>query len=563
VWGRILMVLDYKDVSFSFSSRQARRRRQKLRLALLVFFVLIVFLGYGYLKTSLAVDEIQELLLADRLTEAENRLRAVESSFFQQGNIRELRALHELFQGRLAVAETQLKKLQQDDVSTSLRSGQLLKCFFDRGEYLQLKIYTAYLLPRGDDEVLWFSALCQAAFLHFGESEKALARLSASYKKANGKALEVLNDFNRSLRRGRVDYIFDNNDRPLAYFDLGRRVTSSWIPGLDLGDFDARFKEGARIFRLTLDSGLQKKVDHLFKDYFGTLVLLDLPENSIAVAYSKPRSFAAANAAFVEQFEPGSIIKIISLLAYLRLAQGGLFPLVCPGRLSFKDKVFYDWIEHGPVRDSSQALARSCNYSFARMALLVGSTRLTELLQRFYFNGPSFTDGFIKLHTGSLNSKVAADYQLANLAVGLEEISMTTVHAAVLAAIFSQSGQLFSPYLIDDVKNILGLGFYHHAARPVRVLADDLNFMRVKKAMVDVVEDKNGTGHRARSETVRVAIKTGTAGSSRQGLDAVIIGFFPVEKPRYAFAFRLQGAGKAELNGAFFLRDLLQSLYQK
>jgi cell division protein FtsI/penicillin-binding protein 2 len=195
--------------------------------------------------------------------------------------------------------------------------------------------------------------------------------------------------------------------------------------------------------------------------------------------------------------------------------------------------------------------------------LLVGSTRLTELLQRFYFNGPPFTDGFIKLYAGSFNSKVAADYQLANLAVGLEEISMTTVHAAVLAAIFSQSGQFFSPYLIDDVKNILGLGFYHHASRPVRVLADDLNFMRVKKAMVDVVEDKNGTGHRARSETVRVAIKTGTAGSSRQGLDAVIIGFFPVEKPRYAFAFRLQGAGKAELKGAFFLHDLLQSLYQK
>jgi hypothetical protein len=559
----ILMVLDYKDVSFSFSSRKARRRRQKLRLAFLVFFVLIVFLGYGYLKTSLAVDEIQELLLADRLTEAENRLRTVESSFFQQGNIRELRALHELFQGRLAEAETQLKKLQQDDVSTSLRFGQLLKCFFDRGEYLQLKIYTAYLLPRGDDEILWFSALCQAAFLHFDESEKTISRLSASYKKANGKALEVLSDFNRSLRRGRVDYIFDKNDRPLAYFDLGRRVTISRIPGLDLGDFDEQFKEGARTFRLTLDSGLQKIVDRLFKNYYGTLVLLDLPENSIVVAYSKPRSFAAANAAFVEQFEPGSIIKIISLLAYLRLDEDTLFPLVCPGRISLQDKVFYDWIAHGPVRDSSQALVRSCNFSFARMGLLVGSTRLTELLQRFFFNGPSFTDGFIKLHTGSLNSKVTGDYQLANLAVGLEEISMTTVHAAVLAAIFAQSGQFFSPYLVDDVKNILGLGFYHHAARPVRVLADDLNFMRIKKAMVDVVENENGTGHRARSEMVRVAIKTGTAGSSRQGLDAVIIGFFPVEKPRYAFAFRLQGAGKAELKGAFFLHDLLQSLYQK
>jgi hypothetical protein len=555
------MVLDYKDVSFSFGNRKARRRRQKLRLAVLVFFALAVFLGYRYLKTGLAVEEIQELLLAGRLGEAEILLRDVEASFFQRGNIRELQALLELFNGRLDEGEAQLKKMRQEEVSTSLRSGPLMKYFLDRGEYFPLRIYADYLLPRGGDDALWYTALCRSAFLRRDEAEKALAGLSSSYKEANGKALEILSRFNGSLQRGRVDYIFDKNDRPLAYFDLRRRLTRSLLPGLDMGDFDGQFKKGVRTFRLTLDSGLQNKVDRLFKDYFGTLVLLDLPESSIAVAYSKPRSFAAANAAFDEPFEPGSIIKIISLLAYLRLDKGGLFPLVCPGRVSMANKIFYDWTVHGPVHDPSEALARSCNFSFARMASQVGFPLLADQLQRFFFNGPPFTDGFIKLHAGSFNAKVADEFQLANLAVGLEEIRVTTVHASVLAAIFSQSGQFFSPYLVDDIKNILGLGFYHHTARPVRVLADDLNFMRVRKAMADVVESKNGTGRRARSQAVRTAIKTGTAGSSRQGLDAVIIGFFPVERPRYAFAFRLQGAGKAELNGAFFLRDLLKLLY--
>lgn len=557
------MVLDYKDVSFSFNSRKARRRRKKLKLALLVFFALAVFLGYRYLKTALAVDEIQKLLLADRLPEAENRLQTVESSFFQRGNIRELWALHGLFKGRLDWAGTQFKKLQQAKVSTSLRSGLLLKYFFDRGEYLQLKIYTDYLLPRGDDEALWYDALCQAAFLNRAESEKALAGLSPVFKKANGKALEVLGHFNRSLRLGRVDYLFDKNDRPLAYFDLQRRMTRSLIPGMDLGDFDAQFKKGVRTFRLTLDSGLQKKVDLLFKNYFGTLVLLDLPENSIAVAYSKPRSFAAANAALAEQFEPGSIIKIISLLAYLRLGEGGLFPLLCPGQTTLGGKVFSDRIEHGQVRDFGQALAVSCNFSFARMAARVGFPRLADLLQRFYFNGPPFTDGFIQLPAGRFHSRAGDDFQLANLAVGLKEIQVTTIHASVLAAIFSQSGLFFPPYLIDDAKNILGLGFYRHSSRPVRVLADDLNFMRVRNAMAEVVENENGTGHRASSKTVRLAIKTGTTGSSRLGLDTVIVGFFPVEQPRYAFAFRLQGAGLAQVNGAFFLRDLVKSLYEK
>ena len=408
-----------------------------------------------------------------------------------------------------------------------------------------------------------FTPLARQRPLNRVEAEKALAGLSPAFKKANGKALEVLGDFDRSLRLGRMDYIFDKNDRPLGYFDLQRRVTRSLLPGLDLGAFDAQFKKGVRTFRLTVDAALQKKVDLLFRNYFGTLVLLDLPENSIAVAYSKPRSLAAANAALVEQFEPGSVIKIVSLLAYLRQSGSGLFPLVCPGRITIGGKVFSDRIEHGLVSDFAQALAMSCNVSFARMAMRVGSASLADLLQRFGFNGPPFMDEFIQFPTGSFDRKISADSRLAKLAVGLEGIRMTTIHAAVLAAIFSQSGQLFPPYLIDDAKNILGLGFYSHSARPVRVLADDLNFMRVKKAMVEVVENESGTGYRARSEAVGLAIKTGTTGSSGQGLDTVIIGFFPVEQPRYAFAFRLQGAGLAEFNGAIFLRDLVNSLYPK
>ena len=79
--------------------------------------------------------------------------------------------------------------------------------------------------------------------------------------------------------------------------------------------------------------------------------------------------------------------------------------------------------------------------------------------------------------------------------------------------------------------------------------------------MIEVVENENGTARRARMEAVRIAAKTGTAGSSQNGLDAIVIGFFPVEKPDYAFALRLEGGGKAEFNGAYVLRDFLKLLY--
>jgi len=554
-------MLDYKDVSFSFRDRKTRRRRQRLRWLLLVFFALAAYLAYSGLKARAAVAGIQDLLLAGRLPEAGQRLQAAGSPLFQRGNFRELRALNDLFSGRLDAAAAQLDELRRGRTTTSLRSGQLLKHFFDRGQYRELKAYTDYLLPRGDDEVRWYRALYQAAFLDGSASEKTAAGLSPRYREANRKALELLSGFNRSLRTGRVAYVFDRNDRPLAYYDLGRRVTRALVPGLGFADFEAQFKKGFRRFRLTLDRELQKKAELLFKDRFGSLVLLDLPESSVTVSYSKPRSPRSANAAWTEQFEPGSIVKIVSLLAYLRSPGEGIFPLDCPGLLAVDGKIIYDLEKHGQVRDISQALARSCNVSFARMGRTAGFAALAGLLQRFFFNAPAFSDQFCSFAAGKFDTRASDEFGLAALSAGLDGASLTTVHAAVLAAVFSQGGQFFPPYLIDDAKNLLGLGFYRHESRPQRLLADDLNFLRVKKAMAAVVEDEKGTGRRARSQTVRLAIKTGTAGNPAGGLDSIIIGFFPYEKPRYAFAFRLEGGGRAELQGAFFLQGLLQVLY--
>jgi len=554
-------MLDYKDVSFSFRDRKTRRRRRMLRLLLLAFVVLAALLSYRYLKARSAVAEVQDLLLTGRLDEAGQLLQAEGPRLFQRGNIRELRALGELFRGRLGAAAAQLAELRRDGASTSLRSAEMLECFFDRGRYRELKIYTDYLLPRGGDEVLWFYALYQAAFLNGSESEKALAGLSAPYKKANGKAVELLTRFDRSLGSGRLDYIFDRNDLPLAFFDLERRETHSLVPGIAFSDFAAQFENGARFFRLALDGGLQKKVDRLFAGYYGTLVLLDLPDNGIAVAYSKPRSAATANTAFAEQYEPGSIVKLVALLAYLRHGGSGIFPLDCAGHLPVAGRIIYDLEKHGRVRDVSQALARSCNVAFARMAQETGFSGLADLLRRFFFNAPAFSDQFCRFATGKFDPSAGDAFRLASLAAGLDGVSVTTLHAAALAAIFAQSGRHAPPYLIDGAKNILGLGFYRHDSRPLRLLADDLNFLRVQKAMAAVVEDEEGTGRRLRGSAIRLAIKTGTAPNAVAGLDAIIIGFFPYEKPRYAFAFRLEGGGRAEVNGTFFLRDLLKVLY--
>lgn len=553
-------MLDYKDITFSFHERKARQRRHRVGLFLLLTLAAAVFLGFHWWRARAAVDEVQALLLADRLDEAGQRLRDAASPLFQRGNSKELLALLDLLSGRTAEAGTRFDELRRSGTKTSLRSGPILAHLFDRGEYAMLKAYSDYLLPRGGDEVRWYHALCRSAFLDMEGSEQAVAGLSLPFRRANGKALELLARFNRALRSGRIDYLFDRNDVPLAYFDLRQRATRSLVPGIGFSAFDKQFRKGARRLRLTLDGSLQKKIDRLFQDHFGTLVLLDLPENGIAAAYSKPRTFSAGNAAFFEPFAPASIIKIVTLLGYLRSDSNELFPMTCQGSIELDGQSYYDLAAHGSVPDPSQALALSCNVAFARMGREAGATAMADLLQRFLLNAPPFRDLGCEFPTGRLEAGALTGSGLAALAVGRGEISLTTLHAALLAAVFAQSGRFFSPYLVDDAKNILGLGFFRHESRPRQVLADDLNFLRVKKAMAAVVEDENGTAHRARGK-VRMAVKTGTSGSTASGLDAVMIGFIPFEKPRYAFAFRLEGGGRADVAGAIFLARLVRVLY--
>jgi len=577
-------VLDYKDVSFSFNDRRRRRRRRRLLLLLLLALAGSAFFGFHCLKAGSAVSAIEDLLLAGKLDEAGRRLRHPPSPLLQRGNFRELQALNDLCRGRLPEAASRFEQLRRDGGSTSLRSGRFLSLFFSRGEYDKLDAYAGYLLPRGGDEPRWFHALCRAAFLDPEGAEKAVAGLSPRYRAANAKALDLLARFNRSLRAGRVDFVFDRNDAPLAYYDLKLRSSRPLVPGFDFSPFAAQFNKGARRFRLTLDAGLQRSIDRLFHGLFGTLVLLELPENAIVAAYSRPRAGKPADAAFSQAYEPGSIVKLVSLLAWLRrdagppvrsdrdvgtrrappavgAGRGGLFPLQCPGHLAVGGKIIYELEKHGTVRDHSQALARSCNVAFALMGRAAGHDALAGLLKRFFFNGPAFSDRFLSFATGNFDVQAGDESQLARLASGLGGVTMTTVHGAVLAAAFAQNGQHFSPFLIDDAKNILNLGFYRHESEPRRLLADDLNFLNVRKAMAAVVEDEKGTGARLRGLAPRLAIKTGTAGNPVGGLDAVLVGFLPADEPRYAFAFRLEGAGRSDVHGAAFLRRLIQVLY--
>ncbi len=110
-------------------------------------------------------------------------------------------------------------------------------------------------------------------------------------------------------------------------------------------------KKASAHFRLTLDAGAAKKsrspVPGLFRHPGAPGPAGKQHRRRLFQAHARSRP---PTPPWSEQFEPGSIVKIVSLLAYLRQSGDGLFPLVCPGRITIGGKVFSDRIEHGQVQ---------------------------------------------------------------------------------------------------------------------------------------------------------------------------------------------------------------------
>jgi len=552
------MVLDYKNVTFSFEAKKRKKRLKKIRLLLVLIFIISIFLILSYLQQLKRIKNIQSLLLHHKLIEAQKIFEKSENSIFHKKSLQELKALLYLFEGQLSEAEPIFKK--QKKVRTAVQFRNFLNYFSDNSEYKKLKIYTDYLSNRGED-VLFFKVLYKTAYFDFIQSGKILNQLSDKIKKKNTKALKKIEKTNLELKSGKFNYIFDIGNTPLAYYDFKKKKTISLTPGIHFDEFTPPFRQGIKFYKLTINHIIQTKVHTLFKNFYGSMLIFNLKTNGITVAYSKSKIKKGKNTVFSQEYEPGSIIKVLTLFTYLQNSKVNIFPMECKGFLGLKNNIFYDRMSHGTVKSSLQALAISCNIAFAKMALELGFDDLSKVFNKFYFNSSGIQDLFCHFRTGSFKTNISQDIELANFGVGLNEINITTFHSALIPVIIAQHGSIYEPHLIKNIKNILDLGFYNHVPVSRKIFNDSTIFPRIIQAMVRVIEDKNGTGRRSKVEFVQAAIKTGTAGNKKEGLDAILFGFYPVQKPQYAFALRLENAGKAEYKGAFFLKQFLETCF--
>ncbi|HEY3175397.1 MAG TPA: penicillin-binding transpeptidase domain-containing protein [Candidatus Polarisedimenticolia bacterium] len=515
---------------------------------------------------------------AGRLEEAHVILSDAAFWHVRRGRVQDALGVVDLARGRIDEAAAHLAAARRGFFHpAAFGEERVLRGFLHEGRLEPARVYADHRARiREDLSTLFYLGVAENGLNRLDDAERHLAAAAG----AAGTDLAQRAGAQRRLigekrRTGRSDYLLDRNGLPLVGIDLasGRSwLADPSLSGLLDGPWGPRLEaaDQAGRVRLALDLEIQRAAAAALGARTGALVVLDVRDGGLLAAASRPASLPApggpAPLALARTYEPGSILKVLTLSAALRggVDVGGIFPFACPGWIAIDGLPFRDWMPHRKVASIDEAIAVSCNLVFGRLGQLVGRDRLNSELRRYGFDyrsePPAPVRSDFRFEVGALLAEDGAhpNFALARRAEGLDSIEITPIGAALLAAGVARGGAPLAPHLIEEKIDILGESSYRREAPaapdgPLSAAATAL----IARVMMAAVTQTEGTARRAAVDGLIAAMKTGTSGTNPPGYDALMIGFAPAEDPRIAWALVAEHAGKAEFEAARITKDFL------
>ncbi len=318
-------------------------------------------------------------------------------------------------------------------------------------------------------------------------------------------------------------------------------------------------REGADLV-LTIDRSVQYTVEqHLQQALLdhgaqaGTIIVMDVRTGAILAMASTPcfdpnRFYEAPQGAFLnpatsKQYEPGSVIKLITMAA--ALDSGTVTPQSTyydAGVIEVGGHLTYNWDLSAPgTTDMQNLLTRSLNVGSATIATWMGAETYYNYMERFNFGRPTGID--LSSEAGGTVHRPGSEFWtesfLATNSYG-QGIAVTPLQMITAIASLANDGYLMKPYVVQEIRRE-GEVTPHNPivlSRPVTPETAHL----VSAMAVNVVND----GARlAQLDAYTVAGKTGTAQIPENGVylsDASIgsfIGWLPADQPEIIVLVKL------------------------
>ncbi|HJX34847.1 MAG TPA: penicillin-binding protein 2, partial [Desulfatiglandales bacterium] len=322
----------------------------------------------------------------------------------------------------------------------------------------------------------------------------------------------------------------------------GRQVEVD-AAGRKLHDLSIKPPVSGMNITLTIDKELQLLAEEKLKDKKGAIVALD-PNNGeiLAMASSPaidPNMFIGGidktewkkmissgdsplqNRAVSGQYPPGSLFKISMALAGLE--EGVIDPdelITCPGTYTLGNHTYRCWKEggHGGV-NFQRAITESCDIYFYKIGMRLGIDKIAHyakmygLGQKTGFELGNEAEGLIPTSGWKLK-RFGVPWQpgeTVSSSIGQSYVSTTPIQMAKLISAVFNGGKLYQPKIVRHIGNEID-----DVYRFTPTLIGELGVRRenlelLKKALISVVNDPQGTGARAKIHGISVAGKTGTA----------------------------------------------------
>ena len=188
-----------------------------------------------------------------------------------------------------------------------------------------------------------------------------------------------------------------------------------------------------------------------------------------------------------------------------------------------------------------QAMANSCNTTFAALANEVGAEAMAKQAEAFGFNSSYLEDLHPQAVSNFPDEMDAA--QTGQSGIGQFEVRASPLQMAMVAAGIANEGTVMRPYVVDEVQSPDYDVISKTDPEELSQAVSPTTASELTKLMVYTVDE--GTASYAAIPGVEVAGKTGTAQS---GLDDVppyawFVSFAPADDPQVAVAVMIQKAG--------------------
>jgi cell division protein FtsI/penicillin-binding protein 2 len=379
--------------------------------------------------------------------------------------------------------------------------------------------------------------------------ESDLAARVLGFVAADGKGYYGIEGFYDSVLRGEAglrDDRWNPWNQPVSFTD---RRAANW-----------KLPEEGHTLVLTIDRTIQylveQELENAIEEYGaekGCIIVMD-PKTGALIAMASyptydPNHYSQADSALLvdpvigEQYEPGSVFKIVTMSA--ALDTGTVRPTDVYNDIGYIEvggRILRNWDNqsYGPTT-MVDVMVHSLNTGMAHVSTLLGPNRFYHYVDRFGFGRKTGVD-LQGEATGIVREQGDPEWYESDLGTNAfgQGLAVTPLQMVLAAGVVANHGFLMQPYVVQQM--IDGDRVVNAKPVTVRQVISEETARTVTDMMLQVVER---SAVQAQVEGYQIAGKTGTAQTPIVGgydpslTIASFVGFAPVDDPRFVVLVKL------------------------